>query len=224
MYTACSRSGPSVIERWQPGRRLTLVAAGIAIALGPIACSSQQESGNTATPEPTGTTEATLASELSGEGALTEPGQASNAFTYNPAVAPSGARLAVTLTPSQASTTATFDVVGLLPDRGYAVHLHNKACGPTGDVAGPHFQHRIDPAATPEQPSTDPEYANPSNEIWLDVRTDAAGSGTASTEVPFVFTDRVPASVVVHEEMKTATEPGNAGKAGARAACFTLNS
>lgn len=160
--------------------------------------------------------------ELSGEGTLAEPAQASDAFTYNSAVAPPGARLALTLTPARGATTARLDVTGLLPNRGYAVHLHNNACGLTGDAAGPHFQYRVDPAATPEQPSVDPEYANSHNEIWLDLRTDETGSGTSSVEVPFVFTDRIPESVVVHEEMTTATEPGKAGKAGGRAACLTL--
>jgi Cu-Zn family superoxide dismutase len=170
----------------------------------------------------TSTSEATSAVELAGSGTLTTPDQTSNAFTYNPALAPPGARIAVTLTPSDGSTTAVFEATGLLPNRGYAVHLHAKACGPTGDAAGPHFQHNIDPAATPEAPSTDPRYANPTNEVWLDVQTDATGAGTSTTTVPFVFTDRVPASVVVHEAMTTATEAGKAGKAGNRVACFTL--
>jgi Cu-Zn family superoxide dismutase len=202
-------------------RRLAVAAIGAVLALGPIACSSTQSSGSSA-PTATGTSTGMPAVELTADGILTAPDQASNAFTYNPALAPVGAQIAVTLTPSDGSTTATFEASGLLPNRGYAVHLHAKACGPTGDAAGPHFQHNIDPAATPEEPSTNPEYANPANEIWLDVRTDATGSGMSSTKVPFVFTDRVPASVVVHEEMTTATEPGKAGKAGARVACFTL--
>ncbi|MGH3988272.1 MAG: superoxide dismutase, partial [Pseudonocardiaceae bacterium] len=74
-----------------------------------------------------------------------------------------------------------------------------------------------------QAPSTNPEYANPSNEIWLDVRTDAAGSGTSQTTVPFMFTDRAPESIVVHEAMATATQPGQAGQAGARLACLVLS-
>ena len=50
-------------------------------------------------------------------------------------------------------------------------------CGPTGDAAGPHFQNQVDPAAAPGKPSTDPAYANPQNEIWLDLRTDGDGDG-----------------------------------------------
>ncbi|MGH4017502.1 MAG: superoxide dismutase family protein [Pseudonocardiaceae bacterium] len=219
--TACSTAGRPVSRSWPIGRRLTVAAAGVAVALGPIGCSSE-ESSNPPAPAPTTTSEATAAVELSASGTLAAPDKASNAFTYDPALAPPGAQLSVTLTPSDGSTTAEFDASGLLPNRGYAVHLHTKPCGPTGDAAGPHFQYRVDPAATPEQPSTDPEYANPDNEVWLDLRTDATGSATASTEVPFTFTDRAPASVVVHEEMATATEPGQAGTAGDRVACLTL--
>jgi superoxide dismutase, Cu-Zn family len=160
---------------------------------------------------------------LRGEGALTEPSSTSLTDTYNPALAPVGARLSATMTPSGESTTATLTVAGLLPNRGYAAHAHLFRCNTTPEAAGPHYQNRIDPAATRQAPSTNPEYANPSNEVWLDVRTDATGSGTSRTTVPFVFTDRGPGSIVVHEAMQTAIEPGQAGKAGARIACLTLS-
>ena len=202
-------------------RRVTVGAAGVAVALGSIACSSTESSSPPA-PTATGTSERTPAVELTADGTLTPPGQTSNAFTYNPALAPVGARMGVNLTPSGDSTTVRLEVSGLLANRGYAVHLHTNACGPTGDAAGPHFQHHVDPAATPDQPSTNPVYANPANEVWLDVRTDATGAGTSTTEVPFLFTDRVPASVVVHKAMATATQPGEAGQAGGRVACLTL--
>lgn len=205
-------------------RGLALAGIGAAVVLTPIACSAQSSSGSstpTATETGPGTSGGTRA-ELSGEGTLTAPDQTSNAYTYDPAMAPLGAVLRITLAASGESTEATLAVSGLLPNRGYAVHLHNNSCGPTGDAAGPHFQYQVDPAATPEKPSTDPEFANPRNEVWLDVRTDAIGSGMSSTEVPFVLTDRVPASVVVHEQMVTSTEPGQAGKAGNRLACLTL--
>ncbi|MFN2536171.1 MAG: superoxide dismutase [Pseudonocardiaceae bacterium] len=159
---------------------------------------------------------------LHGEGSLAPASRSSTADTYNPALAPAGARLSATMTPSGHTTTAELTVSGMLPNRGYAVHAHTNVCGDTGAAAGPHYQNRIDPAATPQKPSSDPEFANPRNEVWLDVRTDATGSGTARTTVPFVFTDRGPGSIVVHEAMETATAPGKAGQAGARIACVTL--
>jgi Cu-Zn family superoxide dismutase len=141
---------------------------------------------------------------------------------YNPALAPIGARLRANMDPSGETTIAELAVSGMLPNRGYAVHAHTSACGDKPSAAGPHYQNRVDPAATPQKPSTNPEYANPRNEVWLDVRTDATGAGTARTTVPLVFADREPGSIVVHEAEQTATGPGHAGTAGDRIACITL--
>jgi Cu-Zn family superoxide dismutase len=159
---------------------------------------------------------------LHGEGALAAPTPSTTADTYNPAMAPTGARLTANMDPSGETTIAELTVAGMLPNRGYAVHAHTNACGDKPAAAGPHYQNRADPAATPQKPSANPEYANPRNEIWLDVRTDATGAGTARTTVPFVFADRGPGSIVVHEAEQTATDPGQAGTAGARIACITL--
>ncbi len=156
------------------------------------------------------------------EGELAPPGQATNAFTYNPALAPEGAQMEAAVDGQTSGTQVTLEVEGLLPDRGYAAHAHANPCGATGDAAGPHYQNTVDPAAAPGKPSVDPAYANPQNEIWLDLRTDAEGAGQAIAEVPFGFTDRAPASVVLHEAQATATEPGKAGTAGARLGCLDV--
>jgi Cu-Zn family superoxide dismutase len=160
--------------------------------------------------------------QASAEGVLAPPEQAQGAFTYDPAAAPAGAKLSVEASGSTDSTEVRLEVEGLMPNRGYAAHAHAQPCGPTGDAAGPHFQSRVDPAAGPGRPSTDPAYANPDNEIWLDLRTDAEGDGEASAEVPFGFTDRAPASVVIHAAEATATAPGQAGSAGGRLACLNV--
>ena len=67
-------------------------------------------------------------------------------------------------------------------------------------------------------PSTDPQDANAQNEIWLDVRTDASGSGTSRTTASFVFTDRGPDSIVVGDAQQTSL-----GKDGAPVACLTVS-
>ena len=193
-------------------RRLGLAMVTTVVALMPMSCAYK----GVVMPPASAVT-------LHGDSTLTEPNAASNADTYNPALAPVGARLRAVLTPSGESTNAELTVSGLLPNRGYAVHAHAKGCGASPEAAGPHYQNRIDPTATPQAPSTNPEYANPRNEIWLDVHTDAAGSGTRRVTVPFVFTDRGPGSIVVHEATETATGPGRAGTAGARIACLTLS-
>ena len=161
---------------------------------------------------------------LHGDGTLSDSNSnpVATAVTYNPALAPAGARMKVTMTPSGENTIAELTVSGLQPNRGYAVIAHVNACGGVPGGEGPHYQNRTDPAATNVAPSRNPEYANPNNEIWLDVRTDSAGAGTSSSTVPFVLTDRAPRSIVLHEAMRTASDPGEAGNAGARIACLTL--
>jgi Cu-Zn family superoxide dismutase len=145
----------------------------------------------------------------------TSPG---TAVTYDTALVPAGARVAVSSETGDGGTTVTLAVRGLEPDRRYGAHAHAAPCGDTGDAAGPHFQNEVDPV----QPSVDPAFANPQNEIWLDLQTDSAGAGTASATVPWGFTrDRRAQSVVIHA-MPTATAPGEAGTAGARAGCVTV--
>ncbi|MGH3593236.1 MAG: superoxide dismutase, partial [Pseudonocardiaceae bacterium] len=161
---------------------------------------------------------------LFGSGTLTTPNPASKAITYNPDLAPIGAAMTARLIPSSdGSTRAELTVFGLLPNRGYAAHAHTRSCGIAADEAGPRFQNHLDPAATPQAPSSSPRYANPNNEVWLDVRTDATGAGISITTMPFVFTDRAPGSIVLHEAMRTLTDPGHAGNAGAPIACLTLS-
>lgn len=108
-------------------------------------------------------------------------------------------------------------VAGLEPDREYGAHLHTSPCGASGDDAGPHYQHVVDPV----QPSTDPEYANDGNEAWLDFRTGPFGSAITGTAVDWTPRPGQAGSVVIHEE-HTHTEPGHAGTAGARLACINV--
>jgi Cu-Zn family superoxide dismutase len=204
-------------------RRLTVAVLGTVLALTPMACGHQEPQASTATPASHARPDPTA---LTGSGTFTSPDPASKAITYNPSLAPVDAAILTSITPGgydYSSTVATVVVAGLLPNRSYAVHAHTNACGVTGEDAGPHYQNRLDPAAKPSAPSTNPQYANPRNEIWLNIRTDAAGEGTSQTTVPFGFTDRRPGSIVLHEAMTTATNPGQAGTAGARIACVTLS-
>ncbi len=120
-------------------------------------------------------------------------------------------------------TIVTLHVKGLQPFTEYGAHAHTKPCGdpatdPKGLSAGPHFQKVVDPVT----PSVNPAYANPRNEIWLDLTTNAAGNGHAKAVVDWQFSsERRAKSVIIHVQ-HTATEPGNAGVAGARLACLTV--
>nr|MDQ3825582.1 superoxide dismutase [Actinomycetota bacterium] len=145
------------------------------------------------------------------------------AITYDPDLAPIGAAMTATIIPTSEGSTAQLTVLGLLPNRSYAVAAYNKPCGPTAGASGARFQNHPDPAARPSAPSTDPRYANPDNEIWLDMQTDASGAGTAATTVPFVLTDHLPGSMVVHDQRHSSQNSAGAGNFGARIACLTLS-
>lgn len=138
--------------------------------------------------------------------------------TYDEALVPVGSDATVLSLPIAGRTEVTLRVRGLVPHRGYGVHVHQRPCGATGDAAGPHYQHVPDPV----QPSVDPAYANPRNEIWLDLTTDDTGAATTSTSVDWQFVDRHAGSVVLHAE-RTHTAPGHAGTAGARLACVNVD-
>jgi Cu-Zn family superoxide dismutase len=115
-------------------------------------------------------------------------------------------------------TIVTLHVKGMKPSTAYGAHAHTNPCGAVGAAAGPHFQHVVDRVS----PSVDPVYANPQNEIWLDLTTDAAGNGHAKAVVDWQFApDRRAKSVIIHER-HTSTGAGVAGTAGARVACLTV--
>jgi superoxide dismutase, Cu-Zn family len=141
------------------------------------------------------------------------------AITYDPGLVPVGAQGTVDATSGNTGTSVTLSVQGLPPGRSYGAHAHTEPCGSTGAAAGPHYQHTVDPV----QPSVDPQYANPDNEIWLDLTTDASGAGTARTAVAWDFDGQRRARSVVVHAMSTATEPGRAGTAGNRAACISVD-
>lgn len=138
------------------------------------------------------------------------------AVTYDPAQVPAGASADVSSDRTNGHTKITASVKGLQPNRDYGAHVHTKPCGPTGEAAGPHFQEKADPV----KPSVDPAYANPRNEVWLDLHTDAQGNGTATTEGDWSFDSRDDAKSFVIHETHTHTDPGKAGDAGGRLACL----
>ncbi|WP_216215406.1 superoxide dismutase family protein [Amycolatopsis aidingensis] len=202
-------------------RVVTAVAvAGLLAAAcgGEDADSAGGATGETTTSATTGTTANQDEPGLEHSGKLAPPKSANGAYTYNQQLAPAGAELTVDAEKLDQTTRVGLEVKGLLANRGYAVHVHTDPCGPQGADAGPHFQKNQSPDDAPH----DPAYANPENEIWLDLRTGEQGEGETTAEVPFTFAERVPASVVVHANESTATAQGEAGKAGDRIACLTV--
>lgn len=120
-------------------------------------------------------------------------------------------------------TIVTLKVSGMRPAAKYGAHAHVGACGnPESDsaglAAGPHFQRVQDPRT----PSVDPAYANPQNEIWLDVTTNDAGNGQAKSVVDWQFEPTRRAKSVIIHEMHTLTTEGRHGVAGKRVACIDV--
>lgn len=214
------------------GRTVAAVAAAglLAAACGGDNDNDMGDENSPAPTEQTGAPETTESpqtgqqdgGEVQASGTLAKPDSGEGPYTYDQELAPLGAEIHVESSRQDDSTHVTLQVEDMLPDRGYAAHAHTRSCGDNGEAAGPHFQHEEDPEATPEDPSTDPDYANPENEIWLDFTTDSEGNGESETTVPFVFDDRAPGSVVIHANEETSTEPGSAGQAGDRIACISV--
>ena len=147
-----------------------------------------------------------------------DPAGRGGAWTYDTSLVPAGARASVVSVSVAARerTRTRLSVRGLLPDRAYGAHLHTSPCGALPTAAGPHYQQVPDPV----KPSVDPAYANPENEVWLDVHTDARGRAVACSRNPWSYR-AAPGSLVLHAT-HTHTEPGKAGTAGARLACIDL--
>jgi Cu-Zn family superoxide dismutase len=225
-HTNVGPCGQSVAIRQPICRRLTGAVVATVMTLMPVACGDDEPDDESQAPAPAPAAPQNL-STLSGVDTFTAPRPGAEAVTYNPALVPEGASILASIMPAgrgYTETRANLSVAGLLPNRAYVLRAHTQACGASAEEAGPPYQDRTDPAATPQGSSTNPVFANPRNEIWLDVRTDSDGSASSGASVPFTFTDRAPASIVVYDAPTTATAPGQAGPLGAPIACLNLSS
>ncbi|WP_030566457.1 superoxide dismutase family protein [Streptomyces aureocirculatus] len=133
----------------------------------------------------------------------------SPALTYDRNLVPPGARLQVTQRHEHGGTRVGLRVQGVRAGHAFGVHVHRKPCGVDPEAAGGHYQNHPDPV----QPSKDPAYVNPDNEVWLDFTARRDGSGAASAVHSWNFRPGAAASVVLHREQ---------GGAGKRVACFTV--
>jgi Cu-Zn family superoxide dismutase len=149
------------------------------------------------------------------------PGEGGGALTYDETAVPEGATADVQVRVEDEETSVQFTGTGLEPDRDFGAHVHTQPCGDDPADAGPHYQNEVDPAATEDEPSTDHAYANPENEVWLDFTTDEDGNAVSTADVAWLFRDGEAQSLVLHEE-HTSTEHGEAGTAGDRLACVTV--
>src|SRR6266487_2037094 len=198
------------------------VAVFVLLVPAAFAAGCTRTSGNTAPAKPTRATPTSTTSgrTIAASGAFVAYAPGASAITYDPTLVPVGATATVTITQMALPTRVQLIVAGLRPNRGYGAHLHTNPCGPTGEAAGPHYQHHHDPAASASRPSVDPSYTTPQNEVWLDFTTDGNGRASSTATHPWTFGTNA-RSLIIHA-MTTKTAPGEAGTAGARAACLAL--
>lgn len=136
---------------------------------------------------------------------------------YDTALVPEGAAARVqAVATSSGATVFTLHVSGLVAHRTYGAHVHVRACGAAPADAGPHYQHRVAPAG---QAAT-PTFANPDNEVWLDLTTDDEGNGSAQSRVEWQTRTGGANSVVLHAA-QTSTGQTTSGTAGPRVGCLT---
>src|SRR5699024_2144072 len=184
----------AAVPRRRRSRRLSrAVMPGAAIiaaaALVLTGCSSDSDDGQEAAAGTSATTGAQSSDAQSAEtggptrtmGVFADPAEATNAFTYDTDDVPVGSKAWVTVDEHDSKTSVTLKVAGLLPDHDYGAHAHQKACGMAPSDSGPHYQNVPDPQATSDDPSSDPQYANPDNEVWMDFTPDIDGEAQVST-------------------------------------------
>lgn len=143
---------------------------------------------------------------------------------YDPTTAgiqpvPVGARAKVhSVATPQGRTIVTLTVTGMQPDETYGAHAHTAGCALDVKGAG-HWQK----VPLPADVANSPAHANPQNEIWLDLTTDAEGNGSAKAVVDWQFRPaEAPRSVIIHANHTDtgATDPKKAGTAGDKLACL----
>jgi len=127
-------------------------------------------------------------------------------FVYDSALVPQGASARVqSVATGDGRTLIVLHVYGLLPDRTYGAHAHKQPCGTDPKAAGGHYQH-------------DGTAVTATNEVWLDLHTNAAGNGEARAVQDWQFDTTHAQSVVLHSEATDPTRPPSA-----RVACLTAD-
>ncbi|MFI6144609.1 superoxide dismutase family protein [Streptomyces sp. NPDC051109] len=141
---------------------------------------------------------------------------AHQAVTFDTEAVPLGSKVTVTERVGD-DTHVELRIHGVEANRTFGAHVHRNPCGGKPNDSGSHYQNAVDP----EQPSTNPAYAGPRNEVWLDITTDHHGDGASASTVEWRFRTGQARSVVIHEHA-THTGTGTAGTAGARLACVNV--
>jgi hypothetical protein len=129
----------------------------------------------------------------------------------NPAMGIQGMAVALArkLSDGGAGMEVQLMVSGLPVDRDFGSHIHKAECD--AGMAGGHFQH----VPAPDGGASDPAFANPMNEVWLDFKTDGMGKAMSDVNVNFVPPAGGAKAIIVHDR-----KTGDGGVAGAKLACL----
>ncbi|GAB2513147.1 superoxide dismutase family protein [Nocardiopsis aegyptia] len=201
--------------------RTTTLTVGLALTTILATGCSQAETPDEGTATPTDQSVQPTTSPSVTASIFMEWSEGAGAVTYDETAVPVGATADVQVREEGEQTSVQFTATGLEGDRDFGAHVHTQPCGEEPSDAGPHYQNEADPAATEDEPSSDPAYANPENEVWLDFTTDADGNAVTTATVDWTFREGEARSLVLHDQ-HTSTEHGEAGTAGDRLACVTV--
>jgi Cu-Zn family superoxide dismutase len=203
--------------------RITPFAVGLALTATLAAGCAQSDPGESdgSAPQDTSQAEPTATPSVTASIFL-PPGEGSGAITYDETAVPEGATSDVQVRTQEGRTEVQFIGTSLEGGRDFGAHVHTQPCGDDPADSGPHYQNEVDPAATGDEPSNDPAYANPENEVWLDFTTDDDGNAQATSTVDWEFREGEARSLVLHDH-HTKTGEGEAGTAGDRLACVTVD-
>ena len=99
------------------------------------------------------------------------------------------------------------------PDRTFGSHLHKLPCDdPT--KAGGHYQHMPFPTGGM---ATDPDYANATNEAWLDFTTDSEGNALTDLTLDWLPRSEEAKGIIIHNMAS-----GVGGVSGPKLACLPI--
>lgn len=192
------------------------IVVSLTILLGAMAgCSSDPPQAPAAPPGPPAADDKTTT--VAGALETLSRERAPDWVTYRPDLVPPGTSITVVTRSSGDRSSVLVTAKGLKPNQLYTAHAHARPCGTDPNASGPHYQNVVDPV----QPSVDPAFANPANELWLDLMSDVDGRADADSTVTWHFREGEARSLVLHAG-HTRTAHGVAGTAGARIACATV--
>ncbi len=102
---------------------------------------------------------------------------------------------------------------GMPAGRTFGAHLHKLPCDDPAKAGG-HYQHNAYPQGVM---ASDPNYANTSNEMWLDFATDSYGQGGADVTVAWMPRPNEAKAIIIHQMAS-----GVGGLAGPKLACLPV--